>query len=160
MDAATARSDIALVSLRPTWVQWEGNIERNVGPIVRARCTDKSASFWSYILVYDLADLIELSVTTDLPGHQVLYAAAADNAAGGPLHELVHRHFGDHVELRPVARQDASGISCEKAVRLLGWKPKRSWRQFLDEDGYLLDEVAQRLAAVDTSVQQGLRAIS
>jgi uncharacterized protein YbjT (DUF2867 family) len=54
----------------------------------------------------------------------------------------------------------SSGISCEKAVRLLGWKPKRSWRQFLDEDGYLLDEVAQRLAAVDTSVQQELRAIS
>jgi hypothetical protein len=34
------------------------------------------------------------------------------------------------------------------------------WRQFLDEDGYLLDDVAQRLAAVDTGVQQGLRAIS
>jgi hypothetical protein len=59
-----------------------------------------------------------------------------------------------------VARRDASGISCEKAVHLLVCKPKRSWRQFLDEDGYLLDDVAQRLAAVDTGVQQGLRAIS
>jgi UDP-glucose 4-epimerase len=160
MDAATARSDITTISLRPTWVQWEGNIERNIGPIVRAHGTDKSASFWSYILVYDLADLIELAVTADLPGHEVLCAAAADNAAGGPLHELVRRHFSDEVELRPVDRRDASGISSEKAVRLLGWKPKRSWRDFLDEDGYLFDHVAHRLAAGDTGVQHGLRALS
>lgn len=160
MDAAVARSDIMAISLRPTWVQWEGNIERNVGPIVRARGTDKSASFWSYILVYDLADLIELAVTSDVPGHEVLYAAGPDNAASGPLHELVRRHFGDEVELRPTDRTDASGISCAKAVELLGWKPKRSWRDFLDEEGYLLPEVAARLAAGSTGVQRGLQAIS
>ncbi|MEV4708773.1 hypothetical protein [Actinoplanes sp. NPDC049316] len=39
------RSDLTGVSVRPTWLQWEGNVERNVGPIARARGTDKSASF-------------------------------------------------------------------------------------------------------------------
>jgi UDP-glucose 4-epimerase len=160
MDAAVQRSDIAAVSVRPTWVQWEGNIERNLGPIVRARGTDKSASFWSYVDVYDLADLLLLAATADVPGHEVIYAAAADNAAGGMLHELVRRHFGDEVALRPVDRPDASGISTAKARRVLDWAPSRSWRDVLDDDGRLRPEPAQRLACGETGVQLGLRAIS
>ena len=60
MDAAVARRDMIGLSIRPTWVQWEGNIERSLGPVVRARGDDKSASFWSYIIVYDVADLLAL----------------------------------------------------------------------------------------------------
>lgn len=160
MDAAVQRSDIACVSVRPTWVQWEGNIERNLGPIVRARGTDRSASFWSYVDVYDLAELLLLAATADVTGHHVLYAAAADNAAGLDLHELVRRNFGDEVELRPVARPDASGISCARAREVLGWTPSRSWRQSLDEDGVLRPEVRERLDAGTTGVQLGLRAMS
>jgi nucleoside-diphosphate-sugar epimerase len=160
MDAAVQRSHLSGVSIRPTWVQWEGNIERNVGPIVRARGTDKSASFWSYVSVYDLADLITLATTADQPGHEVLYAAAADNAGGGGLHDLVRRNFGAEVELRPVERPDASGISCAKAERLLGWKPSRSWRDLLDDDGYLRPEAQAELDAGRTGVQRGRQAIS
>jgi UDP-glucose 4-epimerase len=160
MDAAVARSAMAGVSVRPSWVQWEGNVERNLGPIVRARGTDKSSSFWSYVVVYDLADLLALAATADLSGHEVLYAAAADNANGLPLHDLVGRHFGDEVELRSVPRADASGISCAKAVRLLGWKPKRSWRDWVDDDGYLLPEVRGFLDAGLTGVQQGWQSLS
>jgi nucleoside-diphosphate-sugar epimerase len=160
MDAAVARSDITAVSIRPTWVQWEGNIERNVGPIVRARGADESASFWSYVVVDDLAQLIASAVTGDVIGHEVLYAAAADNANGLPLHDLVRQHFGDEVELRPVPRPDASGISCAKAEKLFGWTPQRSWRDLLDTDGRLLPEARDRLAGGATAVQRGLAAIS
>ena len=34
MDAAVRRSDVRCISVRPSWVQWEGNIEHNLGPIV------------------------------------------------------------------------------------------------------------------------------
>ncbi|SFK41305.1 NAD-dependent epimerase/dehydratase family protein [Geodermatophilus ruber] len=160
MDAAVARSDLTAFSIRPTWVQWEGNIERNVGPIVRAQGADRSASFWSYVVVDDLADLLAAAVAGDTTGHEVLYAAAADNANGLPLHELVRRHFGDAVELRPVARPDASGISSTKAEKLLGWVPLRSWRDLLDADGRLLPEAGARLTEGATAVQRGLRAMS
>jgi UDP-glucose 4-epimerase len=159
MDAAVARSDITAVSIRPTWVQWEGNIERNVGPIVRAQGADCSASFWSYVVVDDLAELLASAVTGEVAGHEVLYAAAADNANGLPLHDLVRQHFGDAVELRPVPRPDASGISCVKAEKLLGWTPQRSWRDLLDIDGRLLPEARDRLADGATAVQRGLAAI-
>ncbi|MCP2163510.1 NAD-dependent epimerase/dehydratase family protein [Goodfellowiella coeruleoviolacea] len=160
MDAAVQRGDLTGVSVRPTWVQWEGNIERNVGPIVRDGGTDRSASFWSYVLVYDLADLVALAATTDTPGHEVVYCAAADNAAGGNLHDLVRRNFDGEVDLRPVDHAEASGISCAKAARVFGWKPTRSWRDLLDADGRLLPEARQRVAEGRTGVQLGLRASS
>jgi gamma-glutamyltranspeptidase len=31
----------------------------------------------------------------------------------------------------------ASGISCAKAVKMLGYAPKRSWRDYLDKEGRL-----------------------
>jgi nucleoside-diphosphate-sugar epimerase len=34
MDAAMRRSDIRCLTIRPTWVQWEGNYERNLGPVL------------------------------------------------------------------------------------------------------------------------------
>ena len=37
MDAAVRRSDVRCVSIRPSWVQYEANIEHNLGPIVRRR---------------------------------------------------------------------------------------------------------------------------
>ena len=35
----------------------------------------------------------------------------------------------------PVPREDASSISTAKAERMLGWAPKRSWRDYLDDEG-------------------------
>jgi UDP-glucose 4-epimerase len=48
MDAAVRRSDTRCISIRPSWVQWEGNYERNLEPFLRDP-DEPSASFWSYI---------------------------------------------------------------------------------------------------------------
>ena len=133
-DAATRRSDVRCITLRPSHVQHPGNYERNVGPQV----TDPSvlsANLWSYIDVDDLADAVVLAVQSDLPGHEVFYIASPDNVGGHDFAELLRTYYGDEIELRPLARPDASGISIEKARRLLGWAPTRSWRDHLDERG-------------------------
>jgi UDP-glucose 4-epimerase len=135
MDAAVRRSDVRCISVRPSWVQWEGNIEHSLGPIVSGGGDEPSAGFWSYVDVYDLAEALRLAAESDLPGHEVFYAAQPDNSAGLPLADLVHRHHGDEIELREVDRPDASGISTAKAQRLLGWRGTRSWRDYLDETG-------------------------
>ena len=154
MDAAVRRSDIRCISIRPSWVQWEGNYERNVGPIVRDP-DEPSASFWAYIDVYDLADALRLAAESDLPGHEVFYVTSPDNAAGRPLAELIRRHHGDEVELRVLDRDDAAGTSSAKAVRMLGYAPTRSWRDYLSEDGTLRPEARERLEAGSTGVQRG-----
>jgi UDP-glucose 4-epimerase len=136
MDAAVQRSDIRAISIRPCWVQYEANYERNVGPQVRDPAV-LSPNLWSYIDLYDLADALVLAVQSDLPGHEVFYIASPDNVGGRPLAEMVKTYYGDAIEVRALARPDASGISSAKAMRLLGWQPKRSWRDYLDEQGRL-----------------------
>jgi UDP-glucose 4-epimerase len=134
MDAAVRRSDTRCISIRPSWVQHEGNYERNLGPQVRD-ASSLSANLWSYIDVEDLADAIVLAVESDLPGHEVFYIASPDNVGGRDFGQILRQYYGDRIELRPTTRVDASGISCAKAHRLLGWNPTRSWRDHLDDDG-------------------------
>jgi len=160
-DATVARTDdVRVISIRPSWVQWEGNAERNLGPIVRDAGASPSATFWSWIDAYDLAEALRLAAESDLPGHEVMYVASPGNAAGGDLHQLVRRHHGDAVELRPVDRPDASGISTAKARRLLGWRPTREVRDYVDRDGRLLRDVRERLERGETGVQHGRAATS
>lgn len=158
MDFAVQRSNIRCLSIRPSWVQWEGNYERNLGPQVRD-ASEPSGSFWTYIDLYDLADALRLAAESDLPGHEVVYVVSPENATGRPLEEVVRRHFGDAVALRPLPRPDAAGITSEKAERLLGYQPTRSWRDYLDEEGHLRAEVRERLERGETGVQRARRAL-
>jgi UDP-glucose 4-epimerase len=135
MNAAVERSDIRCISLRPSWVQNESNYENNLGPQIRDASV-LSPNLWSYIDVYDLADAIVLATESELPGHEVFYIASPDNVGGRDFAEMLTRYYGDAIELRPTARPDSSGISSEKAQRVLGWTPKRSWRDYLDENGH------------------------
>src|SRR5918992_4281544 len=154
MDAAVRRSDIRCISIRPSWVQHEGNYERNLGPQVRDESV-LSPGFWSYIDVYDLADALRLAAESDLAGHEVFYIASPDNCAGRPLAEMMRRHHGDAVELRELDRDDASGTSSAKAMRMLGYSPTRSWRDYLTEEGTLRPEARERLESRVTGVQRG-----
>jgi nucleoside-diphosphate-sugar epimerase len=137
MDAAVRRSDIKAISIRPSTVHNEDNYESNLGKQVRDP-SNLSANLWSYIDVYDLADALVLAAESDLPGHEVFYIASPDNAGGHDFAEILHRYYGDAIELRPLPRVDASGINTEKAQRMLGWRPKRSWRDYLDAEGHAL----------------------
>jgi UDP-glucose 4-epimerase len=134
MNAAVERSDIRAISIRPSWVQNESNYEQNLGPQVRDASV-LSPNLWSYIDAYDLADAIVLATESDLPGHEVFYIASPDNVGGRDFGEILRAYYGDKIELRETDRVDASGISSAKAQRMLGWVPKRSWRDYLDSDG-------------------------
>jgi UDP-glucose 4-epimerase len=133
--AATRRSHLTAVSVRPSWVQWEGNYERNLGPFVRDPGLP-SITFWSYVDDYDLAELLALCAEADTPGHEVVYAASPDTIGGRDLHAAMAEHYPT-VPVRPVDRVDASGTSIARARALFGWDPKRSWRDYLDAEGHL-----------------------
>ena len=156
MDAAMRRSDIGCLTIRPSWVQWEGNYAHNLGPHLRDPEAEPSASLWGYIDVYDLADALGLAAQSELDTHEVFYIASPDNLANRPLAEILRHHHGDAIPLRePLPRPDAPGISIAKAQRLLGYDPQRSWRDYLSEDGELLSAARERLENGDTGVQRG-----
>ncbi len=161
MDAAVARSDLRAISIRPSWVQWEGNYERSLGPWLRDPFgAPPSQSFWSYVDAYDLARALRLAAETSLDGHEAMYVVSPDNGAGRPLAELISHHFGEAVSVRSLAREDASGISAAKAERLLGYRPTRSWRDYLSPEGELLETARERLRHGETGVQRGRAALS
>jgi UDP-glucose 4-epimerase len=156
MDGAVRRSDATCVSIRPSWVQWEGNYELNLGPWMRE--PGPSEGFWAYIDVYDLADAIRLAAEADTPGHEVVYIASPDIASHESLEELTRRFHGDAApEIRPSEEPRPNGISIAKARRLLGYDPQRSWRDYLDDDGRLRPAVRERLERGETGVQRGRR---
>ncbi|MDT5018304.1 MAG: UDP-glucose 4-epimerase [Mycobacterium sp.] len=87
----------------------------------------------------DLAEAIALAVECDLPGHEVMYIASPDTIGGRDLSEAWRAAYPDAgTELRPRARPDSSAVSTAKAQLLLGWRPKRSWRDCLTSDGQSL----------------------
>lgn len=132
-DGLVRRSSATCVSIRPTWVLTPETYERNLAPFFQDPDLT-TAVFWSYIDVADLADLIVAAVRTETPGHEVVYAAAADNFGGRDLAAEVRRlHPG--IPIGPLDRVDASGISSAKATALFGWRPERSWRDHLTPDG-------------------------
>jgi nucleoside-diphosphate-sugar epimerase len=139
--AAVRRAGAALsiVTIRPSWCQDERNIARNLGPFLRDASLPQDG-LWSYIIISDLARAILLAATlplTHLAGrHEVVYIAAADNIGGRDFAAAVAQHYGGTVPLRlPLSRPDASGIDCAKAKALLGWEPRKTWRDFLNVDG-------------------------
>lgn len=135
-DAAVARTEgLGVISIRPSWVQWEGNYARNLGPQIRDP-DEPSPGYWAYIDVDDLADALLLAAGSELPAHEVVYIASPDAASTLTLPELLARHGLERdIPLRPLDRPDAGGISIEKARRLFGYAPSRSWRDHLDEQG-------------------------
>ena len=135
--AAVQRSSLRAISLRSSWLQFEGNIEANVGELVRNKAA-QSNNFHSYTDPYDLADAITLALEADLEGHEVMFTAAPDNVGGWDFVNLVSETYHLDVPIRPLQRRDASGISSAKAEKMLGWRPKRSWRDYLDSNGRLL----------------------
>ena len=134
-DAAVARSELRCISLRPTWVQDAGSYQRNLGPFLADR-GKASITGWAYIDADDLGEAIALAVGSELPGHEVIYIAADDTIGGRDLHEAWRSAYPQSpTRLQTVSRPDASGIDTAKATTLLGWRPKRSWRHYLTDDG-------------------------
>ncbi|HEX8082258.1 MAG TPA: NAD(P)-dependent oxidoreductase [Jatrophihabitans sp.] len=136
--AATQRSDLRCVSVRPTWVQDSTSYARNLGPMIAAAVAgtpEPTVNGWSYIDADDLAVALRLCVESELAGHEVFYICSPDAAGVSDTVAALRMQYGDGVEYRPFARPDASGTSAAKAERMLGWRPTRSWRDYLTEDG-------------------------
>ncbi len=78
-DAAVRRTagstDLAVISIRPSWCQDERNIERNLGPLIRDHSIPQEG-LWSYIDIYDLANAIVLAAAA---GAQSLPSTAIKN---------------------------------------------------------------------------------
>ncbi|MBT0992729.1 NAD(P)-dependent oxidoreductase [Cellulomonas sp. DKR-3] len=84
-------------------------------------------NLWSYIDAVDGAEAVRLALESDLRGFEAFVIASPDTVLATPTAELVATHLPDvPVRRELVGHETLLGI--DKARRLLGWNPQRTWR--------------------------------
>jgi nucleoside-diphosphate-sugar epimerase len=94
---------------------------------IQARPDVRKMNLWGYVDARDCGEACRLALETAAPGHAALIVAAADTVVDIPSAELMARHFPD-TPIRGELAGFQSILSTEKAARLIGYRPRYSWR--------------------------------
>ncbi|GAB3194427.1 NAD-dependent epimerase/dehydratase family protein [Nesterenkonia suensis] len=133
---AQQTDEVTFVSFRPCYViapeEWEGAPTQQ-GHTLTERLDDPALSavaLFNYVDARDVTDflLTLLERIERVENGSVFFVGAKDALARRPLAELIPEHFPDMAHLAGELTGDAPAFSIEKARRVLGWEPTRSWR--------------------------------
>lgn len=126
----TDKCGMTTVVLRPHWVANPEELDRLAAEGGR---TPTRFGTYTYIDVRDLARALCRALEADLSGHHVLYVNADDTTASEPLRDAVTRLLPEAALLADGLTGTRPGISNDRARAILGWRPERSWRDFLPD---------------------------
>lgn len=77
---------------------------------------------FSYIMVSDVARLIQHILRSDLPGYRTYFPTAADNSSQEPVAELIDRFYAQ-VPLQKPREQITQLVDCSRITAETGWTP-------------------------------------
>lgn len=128
-----------LASIRPCYVvapeEWDG-APTQAGHTMRERLDDPAlaaVSLFNYVDARDVAELLALLLeTATWPNGDVFFAGAPDALAREPLADLLPRFHPGTGQCAASLTGARPAFDCVKAERLLGWKPRRTWRNELE----------------------------
>ena len=132
---------VKFASFRPCYViaeeEWDGAPTQQ-GHTVRQRLEDPRLSapaLFNYVDARDVADFLVLLLEKfdRVDNGAVFFVGAADAMATEPLSELIPRLFPELGHLSGQLTGSAPAFSIDKARRVLGWEPSRSWRTELKQ---------------------------
>jgi len=83
--------------------------------------------FWGWTDFAEAARACVLAIEVDFGGHEAFFINSEDTSADEPTEELIKKVYPE-AEIRSPMPGNTSAISVEKAKRLLGWRPKATWR--------------------------------
>lgn len=89
-------------------------------------------NIFAYIDARDLGQMVLRCLEVDGLGYEVFNVANADMSVAAKTDEVIAAHYRD-VPLRRPMGPDETFYSIEKAKRLLGFAPRHSWRDVLDD---------------------------
>lgn len=147
MAATFARQQdrMRLAAIRPCYVvtpeEWDG-APTQAGHTIRQRLDDPAlaaVSLFNYVDARDVGELVALLVPGDAPpalgtDGEVLFVGAADALAREPLAELLGRFHPGTQGHAAALTGTAPAFDCSKAERVVGWRPRRTWRSELGGD--------------------------
>lgn len=123
-------------AFRPCYViapeEWAGAPTQQ-GHTVRQRLDDPALSapaLFNYVDARDVADFVDVLIAAmdDIPNAETFFVGAADALAREPLADLLPRFVPGSDRAAAVLTGSTPAFRTEKARRLLGWAPTRSWR--------------------------------
>jgi nucleoside-diphosphate-sugar epimerase len=127
----------SIVSLRYPWVATGEEMEERLADRDRSLGADNVAAspghrdeLFSYLHIDDGAAVARLAIEHDVGGHEVLWTVADDTTVTTPTSELLGEY--PDAEVRGEFDRFEALIDVSKAEELLGWEPRRSWRDYRD----------------------------
>ncbi len=121
----TDRCGLVTVFIRAPWIVAPDELDqlaRNNGRAVGA------FGLYHYIDVRDLAEACRLAAEVPLTGSHALFVGSGETTVAIPLAELYPRLAPDIGDRAARLTGSRGPVSIERARRLLGWSPRRSWR--------------------------------
>lgn len=90
--------------------------------------------FWVYIDVRDLAQAIRFAVEAKgLKKYEVFCVCAEDNLTKIDSIELVRKYWSEKIPFRKEVEGRASLMDCSKAKMMLGYRPRHTWRELVED---------------------------
>ena len=122
----TSKCGMETIALRPAWV-----MTPDVSDQLQAQGGRKPQRFdvFAYIDIRDLANAYGQAVEVPGLSHEVLYVVADDSVASEPLCDLLPRLMPGLGDMAKDLTGTKSGVSNQKAKRVLRWQPRYSWRR-------------------------------
>jgi nucleoside-diphosphate-sugar epimerase len=93
----------------------------------------RASGFWTYIDARDAAATCRLALEARFQGHEVFIASAPLNCMTQPTLELVRKYLPRGAKIKKVSGTHWSCVDSAKARRMLGFKPKHIWQDYLEE---------------------------
>lgn len=106
-------------------------VEEDYAQFTSFRPEDRDWNLWSYIDAVDGAEAVRLALESDLRGFEAFVIASPDTVLETPSAELAATYLPDVPVRRPLEGHETL-LGIDKARRLLGWAPTRSWRYHVE----------------------------
>jgi nucleoside-diphosphate-sugar epimerase len=122
------RTGIRAIAIRPPLMLWPDNLEASQ---IRQRLDDPALSFrvlWTYCDIRDLVQGFRLALEDETLECETFFITAADALCRAPLCDVVPRFYPGLEEMAAKLTGTAPAVTSEKAMRLLGYRPRWSWQ--------------------------------
>jgi len=126
---ALLHGDMTITSLRFPGVAFDFSYDS-----VRDRWKDPGAranTSWAYIDGRDAATACRLAIEAEFAGHEVMIVAAPTSSMREPTIELIEKYLGQGIPVKNARAGNWSGVNSAKAEKMLGFKARYGWENFL-----------------------------
>ncbi|MDP8921537.1 MAG: NAD(P)-dependent oxidoreductase [Chloroflexota bacterium] len=128
LKALHRRTGITAIAIRPPLMLWPDQLEATG---IRERLDRPELSyrvFWTYCDIRDLVQGFRLALEDETLESETFFITAADALARQPLAELFPRYWPGTEQIASVLTGTSPAVVSTKAMRLLGYQPRWSWR--------------------------------